>query len=168
MTNGTALLPSGRGRGALVSGGVRAAPLVLGSALHSTVDGFAIAAAFAANDRLGWGVALAVSLHELPHRMSDFSLLLHLGVRRGSAVLLSIGAGAAAVAGGLGTALLGTTPGMLKWLLPVSAATFLYIALADLVPELHAHRRARRIWGEIVCLLGGAALMVAFAHSSGV
>lgn len=134
-------------------------PLLFGSALHSAVDGLAITAAFAAGPRPGWSAAVAVGLHELPHRLGDLSLLLHRGLQPTRAALLAVASGAAALVGALIVLVL---PGHLShgsWMLPVSAATFLYVALADLIPELHARSRAGRQWLEVACLLGGAALM---------
>ncbi len=145
----------------------RPGALLLGSALHSTVDGVAIVAAFAAGPRAGWSAALAIGLHELPHRIGDFALLLHLGLPQRRAGLLAVGAGAMALIGGLAVALAGEHQRSPLWLLPVSAATFLYIALVDLVPELQANRHGRAIWGQIVCLAAGAALMAVLVQLSG-
>ena len=145
----------------------RAGPgsLLFGSALHSAVDGVAIAAAFAAGPRPGWTAALAVGLHELPHRLGDFALLLHMGLPRRRAAELAIGAGAAALLGGLAAAGLGHFAlGGTRWLLPVSAGSFLYIALVDLMPELHANRGGDRVWWQMACLGAGAAAMAALAH----
>lgn len=147
--------------------GAGAISLLLGSALHSSIDGIAIGAAFAAGSRPGWSAAIAVALHELPHRLGDFSVLLHRGMSRRRAAQVAIGTGAAAFAGGLGVMGLGHHAHAMDWLLPVSAASFLYIALVDLVPELHAHRRSRRAWWEIACLIGGAALIAAVIHLPG-
>ena len=148
---------------------VRAKPaaLVLGSGLHSLVDGIAIVAAFTAGPRTGWSAALAIGLHELPHRMGDFALLVHMGVARRRALALAIVAGAMAVLGGGAAALLGQGGGSPAWLLPVSAGTFLYIALVDLFPELHSHQQGSALWRQTVCLLAGAGLVALLAHLPG-
>ena len=142
-------------------------PLLFGSALHSAVDGLAIAAAFSAGRGAGWSAAAAVALHELPHRLGDFSLLLHRGKPRRDAALFAIGAGMMAFVGGLVVLAFGHYAQATRWLLPVSAASFLYIALVDLVPELQSHRRTGRMWWEIACLLGGAALIAVVIHLPG-
>ena len=134
-------------------------PLLLGSALHSTVDGVAIAAAFAAGRKTGCSAALAVALHEMPHRVGDFSLLVHRGMPRRRAAELAIGAGAMAIVGGLFVVALGQHTAAAPWLLPISAATFLYIALADLIPEVHARHDGSWVGWKIACLLGGAGLI---------
>lgn len=142
-------------------------PLVFGSALHSAVDGVAIVAAFAGGRRAGWSAAIAVALHELPHRMGDFALLVHMGMPRRRAAQWAIGAGAMALVGGITVAGLGARWANFPWLLPVSAATFLYIALVDLVPELQANRRGNGIWWQIICLGAGAVLMSVLVHMPG-
>ncbi len=139
-------------------------PLLLGSTLHSIVDGIAIAAAFAAGRGAGWSAAMAVGLHEFPHRLGDFTLLLHSGMERRKAAQLALGAGAAAFAGGLAVTLHGQRATSAPWLIPVSAATFLYIALVDLLPEIQAQRRAGRPPWEVACLLCAAALMAVAFH----
>lgn len=142
-------------------------PLLFGSALHSGIDGVAIMAAFLGSRRAGWSAALAVGLHELPHRMGDFALLAHMGLPRRRAAQFAIGAGAMAIVGGLAVALLGEHHASVPWLLPISAATFLYIALVDLVPELQANHRGHGLWWQILCLGAGAALMTLLVHLPG-
>jgi zinc and cadmium transporter len=153
--------------GLQTAGTSTAAPLVLGSALHSTVDGLAIAAAFAAGRRPGWSAAIAVGLHELPHRLGDFSLLLHKGVPRRVAAQLAVGAGGAALVGFLAVFAFPHGRAGSLWMLPISAGSFLYIALTDLIPEVHARQGANRMWMEVGCLLGGAALMSLLTLFSG-
>ena len=94
-------------------------------------------------------------------------MLVHMGMPRRRAAQLAIGAGAMAILGGLAVALLGQHRASVPWLLPVSAATFLYIALVDLVPELQANRRGHAIWWQIVCLGAGAAVMTILVHLPG-
>jgi zinc and cadmium transporter len=137
----------------------RPAALLLGSVLHSLVDGTSIAAAFAADRRLGWVTALAVGLHEVPHRLGDFALLLHMGVARGRAAWLAVGAGASGALGwGIVAAIGAGGAGRVAWLLPVSAGSFVYIALVDLLPELQGEPRAAAVARQILCLLLGVLL----------
>lgn len=142
-------------------------PLLVASALHSGVDGLAIAAAFAVGKAPGWSAAIAVTLHEFPHRLSDYSVLLHKGIAPRKAAKQAILAGSAAIAGGLAIVVLGRYAQGARWLLPVSAASFLYIALVDLLPEIQSRRETGRMWWELACLLGGAALIAALIHNPG-
>lgn len=147
---------------------LRPANLIVASSLHSFLDGVSVAAAFAAGPRVGWVTALAISLHEVPHRVGDFAVLLNAGYSAKSAfrmaVLPSLGAllGVALVAG------FGASGGMaIYWLLPISAASFLYIACVNLLPELrHQHSRAG-VALQMVCLLLGAVLVALVAGLPG-
>ncbi len=144
------------------------ATLLLGCLTHSLVDGTSVAAAFAVDRRAGWATALAVGLHEVPHRLGDFALLLHMGQRRGRAAFLAIAAGASSLLGWAFVVALGahgTRP--VEWLLPVSAGSFLYVALVDLLPELNTERRAGAVAWQVICLVLGVALAVALTHLPG-
>ena len=139
--------------------GSRPATLLLGALTHSLVDGTSVAAAFAVDVRVGWVTALAIGLHEIPHRMGDFALLVHMGIHRNRAAWLAIGAGASSLLGWALVIALGSSgSGRVVWLLPVSAGSFLYISLVDLLPELKAEDRPKAVLGQIVCLAVGVAL----------
>jgi zinc and cadmium transporter len=149
-------------------GASRPATLLLGSITHSLVDGTSIAAAFAVDTRVGWVTALAVGLHEIPHRLGDFALLAHMGLTRGRAALLAIAAGGSSLAGWAVVAALGAHgSGQVAWLLPVSVGSFLYISLVDLLPELQNERRPKAVLGQIVCLAAGIALALGLTHIPG-
>jgi len=149
-------------------GAAKPSALLLGSVTHSLVDGTSVAAAFSVDARLGWITALAVGLHEVPHRLGDFALLLHMGVARKRAATLAIAAGLSSVLGwalvlGLGA----TGAGRVAWLLPVSAGSFLYISLVDLLPELFQARQKQTVAWQMVCLAAGAALAIGLTHLPG-
>jgi zinc and cadmium transporter len=146
----------------------RPATLLLGSFMHSLVDGTGIAAAFAIDARVGWVTALAVGLHEIPHRLGDFALLIHMGIARGRAALLAIGAGASSLLGwGLVAALGGHGSQQVAWLLPVSAGSFLYISLVDLLPELQHEKRPKAVLGQILGLGVGIVLALGLTYIPG-
>jgi zinc and cadmium transporter len=144
------------------------ATLLLGCITHSLVDGTSVAAAFAIDLRVGWVTALAVGLHEIPHRLGDFALLVHMGLARGRAALLAIGAGGSSLIGWAVVAALGAHGSrQVAWLLPVSAGSFLYISLVDLLPELQNERRPRAVLGQILCLAAGIALALGLTQIPG-
>lgn len=144
------------------------ATLLLGAVTHSLVDGTSVAAAFAIDPRVGWVTALAVGLHEIPHRLGDFALLVHMGLARGRAALLAIGAGLSSLLGWAVVAAVGAHGAhQVAWLLPVSAGSFLYISLVDLMPELQSERRPWAVFWEIVCLASGIALALGLTHLPG-
>lgn len=141
----------------------RVSLIVIGDGLHNFVDGVLIAAAFVADPVLGWTTALAVSAHEIPQEMSDFMVLLSAGVSRKNALVLNALSGLAMVAGGvLGYIFLQQTQEIIPYVLAVSAASFIYVAVADLVPELH-HKRQPADWlqqGVLLCMGLGTVLMI--------
>jgi len=149
-------------------GASKPATLLLGSITHSLVDGASVAAAFSVDTRVGWITALAVGLHEIPHRLGDFALLVHMGLARSRAAFLAIAAGGSSLVGWGIVAALGThSSASIAWLLPVSAASFLYISLVDLLPELQTERRPRAVLGQIVCLAAGIVLALGLTHIPG-
>lgn len=144
------------------------ATLLLGAVTHSLVDGTSIAAAFTVDHRVGWITALAVGLHEIPHRLGDFALLVHMGVARGRAALLAIGAGGSSLLGWAIVVFVGEHGSkQVAWLLPVSAGSFLYISLVDLLPELQSERRPGAVLWQILCLATGIALALGLTHIPG-
>lgn len=144
------------------------ATLLLGSVTHSLVDGVSVAAAFSVNARVGWVTALAVGLHEIPHRLGDFALLLHMGMDRGRAAFLAIAAGGSSLLGwGIVAALGVESSQRVAWLLPVSAGSFLYISLVDLLPELQGERRTGAVVLQMVCLAAGVGLALGLTHLPG-
>ena len=143
---------------------VSAAPLVLiGDAFHNFIDGFLIAAAFLADPLLGVTTTFAIIAHEIPQELGDFVLLLHAGYSRAKAFLANGASGLTAVAGGLtGYFFMADARNFLPYVLALAAASFIYIALADLIPMLrhepgHQPRFARQF---AMIVLGGAIVPV--------
>jgi zinc and cadmium transporter len=118
---------------------------LVGDAIHNFVDGTMIGASYLADPALGVSTTLAVLLHEIPQELADFAILIRSGlsVRKavlynlGSASLAFLGTGLALWAGSLGRECVTAT------LLPITAGGFVYLAAADLIPELQ-HDRSRR------------------------
>jgi zinc and cadmium transporter len=127
-----------------------------GDGLHNFVDGMVIAASFSANPALGLSTTLAVVLHEVPRELGDFGVLIYSGMSIRKAVLWHLAAGSMAVVGTLVTLIVGHwVSGMTAALLPMAAGNFIYIAAADLIPELHREGRiSTSVWQVVVVLLG--------------
>lgn len=141
--------------------------LVIASMLHSFVDGAAISTAFAASERIGWLTAFAVALHEIPHRIGDFALFLHLKVAKGKALRYAVLEGLPAFAGLAAVLALGSRGvRAIDFLLPISAGSFLYIAMVSLMPELQIECRMRRVLGQLGCLVAGVLLVAVIAGLS--
>ena len=138
--------------------------LVVAGMLHSFVDGTALTTAFATGTRIGWLTTLAIALHEIPHRTGDFALLVHLGVPTRRALRLVVLAGAPAFAGVLVVALVGGSRAeRVNWLIPISAASFLYIATVNLMPEIQAETSPLDVALELASLTLGVLLVIAAA-----
>ena len=141
--------------------------LVFGGMLHSFVDGASVATAFAADVRIGWITAIAITLHEIPHRLGDLALLMHLHVSPRRALQLIGIVGAPSLLGVLLVLLLGHAPHATEWLLPVSGGSFLYIALVNLMPELQTHTRLRPVILQLLCMTAGALLVALITRLPG-
>jgi zinc and cadmium transporter len=135
----------------------QAAPLILfGDALHNFVDGVVIAAAFLVSVPLGITTAVAVIAHEVPQEVGDFAILLNSGYSRARALWLNTLSSAATLPGALvGYFWLAQMSQAIPYILALSAASFIYIALADLVPSLHLRSsRSDALW-QLALLLAG-------------
>lgn len=135
----------------------QAAPLILfGDALHNFVDGVVIAAAFLVSVPLGITTAVAVIAHEVPQEVGDFAILLDSGYSRSRALWLNTLSSTATLPGALvGYFWLAQMSQAIPYILALSAASFIYIALADLVPSLHRRTsRADALW-QLALLLAG-------------
>jgi zinc and cadmium transporter len=130
----------------------------VGHAFHCFVDGVAIGAAAQTSLPLAVSTAIAVALHEVPQQVGDFAVLLHAGYRRGPALGLSVLSAAGAVTGTLVAFMaFGRLPGFLPYALTLAAASFLYIAMADLIPDLHRGRVTAHAFKQVLLLLAGIA-----------
>jgi zinc and cadmium transporter len=114
-------------------------PLVLlGDAAHNFLDGAVIAAAAVTSIPLAVSTAIAVFAHEIPHEIGDFAILLHAGYSRGRALLFNATSAAAGVLGAaLSLVFLDAVPTLEPYFLSFATASFLYVAMSDLIPDLH-------------------------------
>ncbi len=115
------------------------APLILiGDAFHNFIDGIVITAAFLTSINFGILATLAVVAHEIPQELADFGILIHNGYSRQKALLYNLLSGSTALIGGiLAFFALESAEQFIPYALAISAASFIYIALADLVPQMH-------------------------------
>jgi zinc and cadmium transporter len=142
----------------------RAAPLILiGDAFHNFVDGVVIAAAFLTSIPLGIAAALAVIAHEIPQEVGDFAILLDNGYGRMKAFLLNGLSASATLPGALMAYFwLGETRQAVPYILALSAASFIYIATADLIPGLHRQVTPAASLRQLALLLAGIGTIAAF------
>lgn len=141
------------------------ATLILwGDAFHNTLDGVLIAAAFLTDVHLGIVTAIAVFTHEIPQEVGDLAILLQGGMTRRRAFLLNVAVSLASVIGaGLAYFLLATALQALPYALAIAAASFLYIAVADLIPGLHRRVDAPTSVQQVLLIAIGI-LVIALSH----
>ena len=133
---------------------------LVGDGLHNFVDGAIIAAGFLASWEVGLATVVAVAIHEIPQELGDFAIMLKSGLSSRRALLLNFISALAAVAGAVLTLLLGTSETSERILVPFSAGAFLYIANADLLPELHKEFETRKSLVQLAALVGGITVML--------
>jgi len=141
--------------------GTAAPMVVIGTAFHNFLDGVVIGTAVLTSVPLGISTALAVLTHEIPQELGDMAILLHSGYSRRRALALNVLSGVTAVAGAiLAVFALDWVPSLNEYILSVSAASFLYIAMADLIPDLHRGRIDARALRQLGLSLAGIATIV--------
>ncbi|MSO82202.1 MAG: ZIP family metal transporter [Acidobacteria bacterium] len=135
--------------------------VLIGDAFHNFVDGAVIAAAVMTSVPLGISTAVAVAAHEIPQEVGDFAILLHAGYSRGRALMLNVLSAAASAVGAVAAFLaLDMVPRMLPYFLALAAASFLYVAMADLIPGLHRGRTDASSMRQILLIAAGIATML--------
>jgi len=139
--------------------------IVVGDTVHNFIDGVAIAATFLISVPLGIVTSLAVAAHEIPQEIGDFGLLLNRGMKRGRVLLINLYSSLAAIAGAILTYIYkDNIEGFLPLILSITAGFFIYIALANLIPEIHSRENQKKAFWESVMLFIGV-LVVYFAIS---
>ncbi len=112
--------------------------IILGDGMHNFIDGLIIGASYLAGIEVGIAATVAVVLHEIPQEIGDFGVLIHSGYTKVRALLLNFLSALTAVFGALLALVLGgAVQGIVAYLMPIAAGGFIYIAVADLIPEMH-------------------------------
>ena len=134
--------------------------MLAGDSVHCFGDGVLIASAFLADMRLGMIAAVAVLAHEVPHHMGDLMVLRSGSGDRKAALLKVTLAGSVTALGGLvGYWLVESLVDLLPYFLVVASSSFIYVALADLIPQLQTRLGARQTAAQIAWLLTGIGLV---------
>ena len=139
--------------------------VLVGDAVHNFVDGILIAAAFMTDIHLGVVTALAVAAHEIPQEVGDFAILLESGFSRGKAFFFNILASLTTVVGALlAYYSLQTVEAFVPYVLAIAASSFIYVAVADLIPGLHKRTEISESVRQILLIASGV-FLIYFAHS---
>ena len=141
--------------------GMAAPMVVIGDAFHNFLDGVVIGTAVRTSIPLGVSTALAVATHEIPQELGDMAILLHAGYSRKKALALNLLSGASSVVGAVVAVLaLDWLPRINEYVLSVAAASFLYVAMADLIPDLHRGRIDATTLRQLALALAGIGTVV--------
>lgn len=136
----------------------------IGDTIHNYIDGLAIAASFLVDPKLGVLVAIATFLHEIPHEIGDFGLMLAAGWSRKRVILVNLITACATYLGVITVLVFATTfEGNLSTLLAVAGGLFLYIGASDLLPEVHSESHDNP-WHQASLLLFGVMIIWLALH----
>jgi zinc and cadmium transporter len=138
------------------------APLVIiGDAFHNFIDGAIICVAVLTSIPLGINTAIAVAAHEIPQEVGDVAILLAAGYSRRRALILNLVSGASGILGALmAFAAVEVVPGIRPYVLSFSAASLLYIAMSDLIPDLHRGQVDANAVRQVVLIAAGIGTIV--------
>jgi zinc and cadmium transporter len=139
--------------------------VLLGDSVHAFGDGILIAAAFVADVRLGIAAAAAVMAHEVPHHVGDLVVLRQtLNNPRAALFKLSLAGGVTALGGVVGYLLVGAMHDYLPFFLVIAASSFIYVALADLIPQLQKRLSPAATAAQVAWLFSGIVLIAALGE----
>lgn len=135
--------------------------VLMGDSIHNFCDGIIIAAAFLTDTRLGIVTSLAIIAHEIPQEVGDYIVLLNAGLSRSKALLYNAISGLSAVAGGvIGYFVVGPWEQLFPYLLVVASSSFIYVAVADLIPQLQHRLSLKDTLAQLTWLAVGMLIIV--------
>lgn len=134
---------------------------LIGDGFHNFIDGLLIAGSFSVNLSLGIATSVAVILHEIPQEIGDFGVLIHGGFSKTKALLFNFISGLMALAGAAMALLVGVKiAGFTQAIVPFTAGGFIYIAGADLIPELKKETNLKKSFFQLLGLVLGIVVML--------
>lgn len=132
---------------------------LVGDAVHNFIDGVLIAGSFMLSVPVGIATTIAVILHEIPQEMGDFGVLLHSGMKPRKALMFNFLSALTSIAGALLVLIVGTNIDVTGVIIPITIGGFLYIANADLIPELHKETKISTSIFQLISIFVGAGIM---------
>jgi zinc and cadmium transporter len=148
--------------------GATAPLLFIGDGFHNFIDGAIICSAVMTSVPLGINTAIAVAAHEIPQEVGDVAILLAAGYSRRRALTLNLVSGGSGILGALiAFAAVQTVPAIRPFVLAFSAASLLYIAMSDLIPDLHRGQIDSNSMRQVVLIGAGIATIVVFERLVG-
>jgi zinc and cadmium transporter len=145
---------------------VAAKMVLIGDAIHNAIDGAIIASAFMTSTDLGISITIAIILHEIPQELGDFGILIHGGYTMQQALWLNALTATSSLVGAvIAFFFIGASTMVATHILPVAAGGLLYIALADLIPQLHDQIAPGETVLQILLLAAGFGAMILLKHA---
>jgi zinc and cadmium transporter len=139
--------------------------ILFNDGFHNFLDGIAIGISFLISIPIGIATSLAVILHEIPQEIGDFAVLIHSGYDKKRALWLNFLSALTAVFGVIIVLIFGSIAEIFTvWVLPIAAGGFIYIAVADLIPELHKTKELKYSILQILSVLFGILIMVVLLY----
>ncbi len=132
---------------------------IIGDSLHNFIDGLVIAASFLVSIPLGIAATIAVIFHEIPHEIGHFAILIHGGWSKGKAMLYNFGSALTSVLGAVIVLLFAKEIQAPQLLLSLAGASFIYLAMSDIIPELHKEKSVVKSFWQIVSFIIGVGVM---------
>jgi len=140
--------------------------VLVGDSIHNFCDGVIIAASFLADPQVGLVTSLAIIAHEIPQEVGDYIVLLNAGFSRTRALVYNAISGLAAVVGGvLGYVLIDPWQHYLPYMMVVASSSFIYVAVADLIPQLQKRLSWRDTFLQLFWLVVGLLMIGTIVHS---
>lgn len=131
--------------------------ILLGDSVHNFIDGLVIAGAYQLDLRLGLATTIAVILHEIPQEIGDFGVLIYGGFTKSKAVFYNLISATSAIVGAVLAFVFTQTPQTMPILVALGAGSFIYIATADLIPQIH--KEPKRISLQLIAFVLGIGIM---------
>lgn len=134
--------------------------LLWGDSIHNFIDGLIIAGSFILSAPFGIITSILILLHELPQEIGDFGVLIYGGLTKTKALIYNFLSQLTAVLGGIIGFFFLQSQQIAVYLLPIAAGSFLYIAIADLVPELFKEKNSKKVLMNILMIILGLIILV--------
>lgn len=136
--------------------------ILFSDGVHNFIDGIIIGVSFLVSIPVGIATTIAVILHEIPQEIGDFAVLLHSGYTKTRALWLNFLSALFAILGTLLAFILGEAGEIfILWIIPIAAGGFIYVAVADLIPELHKTKEVKHSALQIIAVITGILAMIA-------
>jgi zinc and cadmium transporter len=138
--------------------------VLIADALHNLLGGLSIGALFIVDFKLGLAAWIAAALHEIPQEIGDFGLLIHSGFSKSKALLFNFASALTFIIGGLIAYFLAGEVNI-NFFIPFTAGNFIYIAAADIIPELIEYEKMKDKLISLLFFIIGCAMLLLTQHS---